>query len=153
MKIVLSLLALIYTLLPYDVLPDFLIGWGWLDDFVILYLVWRYFYKGKGWPFQSTHTGFRSTARGADNGGRHGGSEKEQRGWAAQNDQGLNSTDPYEILGISRDATMEEIKLAYKKLAGKYHPDKVLHLGDEFKNLAEKRFKEIQGAYQELTQK
>jgi DnaJ-class molecular chaperone len=35
-------------------------------------------------------------------------------------------------------------------LAGQYHPDKVSHLGEEFRQLAEKRFKEIQVAYQEL---
>jgi uncharacterized membrane protein YkvA (DUF1232 family)/hydrogenase maturation factor len=152
MKIVLSLLALIYTLLPYDVLPDFMIGWGWIDDFIILYFLWRYFYKGKGWPFQSHRTGYQGSPRGSNNAGqRVGGSEKEKDEKTAQNDQGLKPKDPYEILGISRDATMEEIKLTYKKLAGKYHPDKVLHLGDEFQILAEKRFKEIQEAYQKLT--
>ena len=36
------------------------------------------------------------------------------------------------------------------KIVSKYHPDKVEHLGDEFKVIAEKRFKEIQQAYQEL---
>jgi uncharacterized membrane protein YkvA (DUF1232 family) len=152
MKIVLSLLALIYTLSPYDLLPDFMIGWGWIDDFVILYLLWWYFYKGKGWPFQSNQAGYQRSAQGSNSTGqRDGGSRKEKDDKTAQNHQEMNSKDPYEILGISRDATMEEIKLAYKKLAGKYHPDKVLHLGDEFKILAEKRFKEIQGAYQELT--
>jgi DnaJ like chaperone protein len=135
MKIVLSLLALIYTLLPYDFMPDFMIGWGWIDDFVILYLLWRYFYKGKGWPFRSHQTGSQYNEK------------------TAQNDMGLNAKDPYETLGVARDATMEEIKSAYKRLAGKYHPDKVLHLGDEFKILAEKRFKEIQEAYQILTRK
>ena len=135
MKIVLSLLALIYTFSPYDVMPDFMIGWGWIDDVVILYLLWRFFYKGKGWPFQSHQTGYRNN----DN--------------TAPHDKGVNSNDPYEILGVDRNATSEEIKSAYKKLAGKYHPDKVLHLGDEFKILADKRFKEIQEAYQILTRK
>ena len=47
----------------------------------------------------------------------------------------------------------EEIKNAYKQLANKYHPDKVLHLGEEFKKMAEERFKEIQEAYRELIPK
>jgi len=55
------------------------------------------------------------------------------------------------VLGVPRDATQEEIKKAYRQLANKYHPDKVEHLGDEFKKLAETRFKEIEAAYRELT--
>ena len=58
--------------------------------------------------------------------------------------------DPYEILGIDQSASQEEIKHAYRQLAGKYHPDKVTHLGEEFRALAEKRFKDIQRAYSEL---
>jgi DnaJ like chaperone protein len=57
------------------------------------------------------------------------------------------------VLGIERSASVEEIKHAYRELASKYHPDKLEHLGEEFKVLAEKRFKEIQQAYQELTGK
>ena len=52
--------------------------------------------------------------------------------------------DYYQILGISRDASQEEIKKAYRKLAHKYHPDKG---GDE------KKFKEINEAYQALSDK
>ena len=61
--------------------------------------------------------------------------------------------DSYKILGIERGASQDEIKQAYRQLANKYHPDKVAHLGDEFRELAEIRFKEIQRAYQELTRK
>ncbi len=61
--------------------------------------------------------------------------------------------DPYTVLNIPRNASQEDIKKAYKQLANKYHPDKVLHLGDEFKKMAEERFKEIQQAYRELTSK
>ncbi len=58
--------------------------------------------------------------------------------------------DPYEVLGVNRGSSIGEIKRAYRRLAGKYHPDKVNYLGEEFKGLAEKKFKEIQEAYQEL---
>ncbi len=57
------------------------------------------------------------------------------------------------MLGVSRNASSEQIKSAYKGLAMKYHPDKVMHLGEEFKVLADKRFKEIQQAYMELKPK
>ena len=61
--------------------------------------------------------------------------------------------DPYTVLNVDRDASPEEIKNSYKKLANKYHPDKVLHLGEEFKKMAEERFKEIQETYRELIPK
>ena len=53
--------------------------------------------------------------------------------------------DFYEILGIERDADINEIKRAYRKLAKKYHPD--LNPGDEE---AEKNFKEVTAAYEVL---
>ena len=51
---------------------------------------------------------------------------------------------------VSRSASPDEIKSAYRRLAAKYHPDKVVHLGEEFRELAEQRFKKIQQAYREL---
>ncbi len=54
--------------------------------------------------------------------------------------------DLYEILGVSPDASQEEIKRAYRRLARKYHPD--LHPGDKE---AEERFKEISEAYEILS--
>jgi DnaJ-class molecular chaperone with C-terminal Zn finger domain len=54
--------------------------------------------------------------------------------------------DPYEILGVSRNATQEEIKKAYRKLAHKYHPDK--NPGDK---QVEEKFKQINNAYEILS--
>ena len=51
--------------------------------------------------------------------------------------------DPFSILGVSRDASEDEIKRAYRKLAKQYHPDVNKAPG------AEEKFKEIQNAYQE----
>jgi DnaJ-class molecular chaperone len=56
-------------------------------------------------------------------------------------------TDYYDILGISKSATAEEIKKAYRKQALEWHPDR--HKDD--KEAAEKRFKEINEAYQVLS--
>ena len=55
--------------------------------------------------------------------------------------------DYYQVLGVSRDATAEEIKKAYRKLAMKYHPDKAK--GD--KKQAEEKFKQISEAYAVLS--
>ena len=54
--------------------------------------------------------------------------------------------DYYKILGVSKNATQDEIKRAYRKLAAKYHPDR--NPGDK---TAEERFKEINEAYQVLS--
>ena len=56
--------------------------------------------------------------------------------------------DPYEVLGVSRDASDEELKKAYRSLCKKYHPD--LHAGQPDEKEAEARFVEIQQAYQRI---
>ena len=56
--------------------------------------------------------------------------------------------DPYEVLGISRSASEEEIKKAYKALSRKYHPD--ANINNPNKDQAEEKFKEIQQAYQQI---
>ena len=59
----------------------------------------------------------------------------------------------YAILGLSPGADLPEIKAAYRKLSMKYHPDKVGHLGEEFKKVAEEKMKEINNAYEFLKRK
>ena len=54
--------------------------------------------------------------------------------------------DPYEVLGVSRNATKEEIKKAFRKLAVKYHPDK----NPDKREWAEEKFKELAEAYEVL---
>ena len=55
---------------------------------------------------------------------------------------------PYEILEIPQDASDQEVKKAYRRMANKYHPDKVSNLGEEHKQAAEERFIEVQKAYE-----
>jgi len=56
----------------------------------------------------------------------------------------------YKILEIEETATKAEIKAAYRKMAKKYHPDKVLHLGKEHQKGAEEKFRKVQEAYEQL---
>lgn len=56
--------------------------------------------------------------------------------------------DPYSVLGVSRDASEEEIKKAYKALSRRYHPD--ANVNNPNKAQAEEKFKEIQAAYQQI---
>ncbi|MBQ9141435.1 MAG: J domain-containing protein [Lachnospiraceae bacterium] len=56
--------------------------------------------------------------------------------------------DPYQVLGVSRGATEEEIKKAYRALSRKYHPD--ANVNNPNKEQAEEKFKEIQAAYQQI---
>ena len=58
--------------------------------------------------------------------------------------------DPYKALEISSDATIEEVKKAYRQMALKYHPDKVLDLGEEHQQAAKEKFQKIQEAYERI---
>jgi DnaJ-domain-containing protein 1 len=130
------LLGIIYILSPYDLIPDFIPVRGWIDDLIVLILMIRYLKRRKRqavWQDEgeSAASGYRENA-GDD-------------GPTVDRPQS-----PHEILGVSPHAEREEIRAAYLGLAGRYHPDKVAHLGKEFQEMAEKRFKEIQNAYDRL---
>ena len=56
----------------------------------------------------------------------------------------------YKILEIERTATDEEVKKAYRKMAMKYHPDKVSHLGEDYKKAADEKFKKVNQAYEKI---
>ncbi len=142
-KIVLIILVILYILNPYDLLPDLMVGWGWLDDIAILGFLLRFFYLQKK---------KRETYRKYDQNNQSTDDENASRDHADGREPS-GPWDPYRILGIEQGASQEEVKHAFRLLAGKYHPDKLGHLGEEFRALAEKRFKEIQKAYDELKSK
>ena len=56
----------------------------------------------------------------------------------------------YSVLGISSDSEDLEIKKAYRKMANKFHPDKIAHLGEDFKDIAQEKFKSVTEAYHKI---
>ena len=56
----------------------------------------------------------------------------------------------YKILEIEKAASDEEVKKAYRKMAKKYHPDKVITDNEAIKKGAEEKFKEVQIAYEQI---
>ncbi len=128
--IVFIIAGLVYLIWPMDLAPDFLGVVGWVDDILVMGLA---IYMAVGSLRKRVHQGPRRETPRAP------GARPVLR-------------DPYEILGISPNASKVEIKEAYRREMAKYHPDKVEHLGKEFKAIAEEKTKALQEAYARLTQ-
>lgn len=56
----------------------------------------------------------------------------------------------YHVLGIEPAASEEEIKKAYRQMAIRYHPDKVIHMGEEYQKGAKEKFQKVQEAYEAI---
>lgn len=56
----------------------------------------------------------------------------------------------YKILEIEKSVSDDEVKKAYRRMAVKYHPDKVAHLGEEFQKSAKEKFQKVQEAYENI---
>jgi len=142
----LSVLGLSYLVSPYDLFPDFFVGVGWLDDLIVLGVIWWYLYV-----YKRRQIGYQRGRPGSD---QHGPQASRDGNGHSNSKEGKSAftgqTDPYTVLKVDRGASQKEIREAYLELANQYHPDKVVHLGDEFRALAENRFKEIQSAYEAL---
>jgi DnaJ like chaperone protein len=61
-----------------------------------------------------------------------------------------NTEGDYKILEIETTATDEEVKKAYRRMAMKFHPDKVSHLGDDFQKAAHEKFQSVNKAYENI---
>lgn len=61
-----------------------------------------------------------------------------------------NTDSDYKILEIERTASDDEVKKAYRRMAMKYHPDKVSHLGEDFQKAAKEKFQKVNQAYENI---
>ncbi|MDY7394832.1 molecular chaperone DjiA [Aureibaculum sp. 2210JD6-5] len=61
-----------------------------------------------------------------------------------------SSSTAYKILEITKSATNDEVKKAYRKMVKKHHPDKLRHLGEAHQKGAEEKFRQIQKAYEQI---
>ncbi len=61
-----------------------------------------------------------------------------------------DTTSAYRILEITPDASDDELKKAYRRMALKYHPDRLAHLGDDVQKAANTKFQELNAAYEQL---
>lgn len=83
----------------------------------------------------------RQEQRGGETGDSHRGPQTES-----------SHLDPYEILGINRAASGADIRAAYKREVLKYHPDRLSHFGAEFKAIAEEKMRQINRAFEMLSE-
>jgi uncharacterized membrane protein YkvA (DUF1232 family) len=128
------LLALLYLVSPVDLIPDVLGPVGFLDDILVLLSVlwWVSQQVPRPRPQTEQRAGYGRTQRSAE-------PESQQARW-----------DPYEILGVKRGASREEITHAYREQMKRYHPDRVADLGEELQRVAHEKTVEIQRAYEAL---
>lgn len=132
LKIIFILVGIIYVRSPFDFLPDLLGLVGRIDDLALIaFLIWKY-----------RQMKSRVTAN----------FEKLKEEHQNKSDNNLSQENfcPYKTLNIKEDANQAEIKKAYKKMIREYHPDKVDHLGEELVELANKKIREIQKAFDAL---
>lgn len=144
------ILVLIYFISPIDLIPDLIPVIGRLDDIFLVVMAIYYLRYGRlpgflSWFERILWGGPRSVGSGdAGASARAGHTQREDT--VRQDTAG----DPYAILGVKPGASPAEIHAAYREAAQKFHPDKVSHLGEEFQAMAEKKFIEIQSAYEVL---
>jgi len=155
--------GLLYLLSPIDILPDYLGVPGRVDDILlILFLIYLFrkimrpesiknglFREFTKYFFRNTYpnnSDFRYK-RDEPTGGEGRSTNQSAPG------PNIDDQDPYTVLGIQPGASQEEIRKAYRDLSKKYHPDRVNHLGSEFRDLAHKKFINIKKAYETLIKK
>lgn len=81
---------------------------------------------------------------------RHTPYHRQQQSGSTYSRHTNRDEDPYRILGIESTATDDEVKRAYRRMAMKYHPDRVATLSEEVRKNAEQQFRVINEAYEHI---
>jgi hypothetical protein len=124
--------AIVYFIMPWDL--DFVPVIGRLDDLFFLAFAGYYYWKRSKGLGDATRRG--PTPRNAPAGAAPPADQSEE--------------DLYRLFGVSRKDDAETIKRAYRDLVAKYHPDRVQHLGEEFKAMADSKTTAINSAYEKI---
>jgi uncharacterized membrane protein YkvA (DUF1232 family) len=141
-------LAIIYLVFPRDLIPDYLGGGlGLIDDAALIAFLVYYFRKYARGALAAESARENANSQGGQRPGQGDGpgGDRSSSGESAESD-----SSPYAVLGVSRGASQEEIRKAYRARMQEYHPDKVSHLGEDLQELALRRSQDIQRAYQRL---
>jgi len=141
-----SLLIILYIVAPIDLIPDLFGLPGRLDDLLIA-LGAAYYLR----TISKKRLREKGSAR-SDGGDRR--RAEEQKDQASENGSSKKPPpepeDPYKIIGVNRSQSLAEIQRRYKEKLLQYHPDRVEHLGGDLKELAEKKTKELNQAFQRI---
>jgi hypothetical protein len=126
----------------------------------------RSFYQQQYQQYQTAGSGssFKSAGGGSAGGAGSSGYGSANfynrfRGWgqgfSQPGAQDVTAKDPYEVLGVRKGASEDEVKKAYREKLKKFHPDVVenLKLGQEYREMFEDKTREIHKAYQSLGRK
>jgi DnaJ-domain-containing protein 1 len=127
--------AVLYVILPWDL--DYIPFVGRIDDLVLFLLALAYYWR-------QARTSSRPSAGGA------GGRARSDSVRGDGKSDGEENGDPYRVLGVQKSDSDETIKRAYRDALTKYHPDRVQHLGEEFRQIAARRTVAINRAFEEI---
>ena len=144
------LLVVLYFLSPVDIFPDFLGLPGRVDDFLValagLYFMYANSPKRRTPGSPTAGTGQREPGAGRETRDPAGG------GGDASRQREPGPLDPYEVLGVPLGTPFPDIRRRYRERLLEVHPDRVQHLGEEFQEIAERKTRELNGAFRKIEQ-
>lgn len=142
------ILVALYFISPVDIFPDFLGLPGRVDDFLVALVGLYYMYSHSSRRQRRAGPG---TGAGRARSPREpGGAEEKDAGSGEASGSGGGPPDPYAVLGVSREASFPEIRRRYRQRLLEIHPDRVQHLGPEFREMAERKTLELNEAYRRV---